>query len=427
MINVRQAAYLSVLRHYKENRFSNLEIDSAIKKYGFTGPDRSLFTVIVYGSIERRITLDYYLSACSVKPVDSLDPEVMAILLTGAYQILFLDRVPDHAAVNEAVECAKKYKPASKGFVNAVLRKLISVKDSLELPSDRIKNLSVRYSMPEWIVSLWQEQYGDAEDILCGIDKPPTITLRTNTLVNTRAELMEKLGDTPCEYTETSPDGIHILRGISFEELEELCGNGAYVQDEASQMAVRAVDAVPGEFIIDTCCCPGGKTFGIAMCMENKGKVLALDLHKSKLSLVEKGANRLGIDIIETREHNSKNAIPEYIGSADRVLCDVPCSGLGVVAKKPETRYKNREDIARLPEIQYAILQASSSYLRSGGTLVYSTCTLNKSENENIVGRFISENSGYILENMTTYFPKAGKTDGFFVAKIKKTSEEKIL
>lgn len=425
MINIRQAAYLSVLRHYKDNKFSNLEIDSAIKKYNIEGPDRSLFTVLVYGTIERRITLDYYLSACSAKPLSSLDAEVLAILRIGAYQILFLDRIPDHAAVNEAVECAKKNKPASKGFVNAVLRKLISVKNTLELPSDRAEYLSVKYSVPAWIVAMWQAQYGDAEKILTGIDTPPTMTLRTNTLVNTRDELMAKLSGIPCEYTESSPDGIHILKGISFEEIEKLCASGAYVQDEASQMAVRAVDARPHELVIDTCCCPGGKTFGMAMCMENKGQIIALDLHKSKLSLVTKGARRLGIDIIETREHNSKNAIHEYIGKADRVLCDVPCSGLGVVAKKPETRYKKQEDIERLPEIQYDILKASSAYLKNGGTLVYSTCTLNKRENEDIVNKFLSENKDFKLVDMTTYFPKAGRTDGFFVSKILKTDNGK--
>lgn len=418
MINVREAAYRSVLRHYKDNKFSNLEIDSAIRKYKIEGADRSLFTVLVYGTIERRITLDYYLSSCSVKPLDELDSEVLAILRIGAYQILFLDRVPDHAAVNEAVECAKRNKPSSKGFVNAVMRKLITVKTTLELPKDRVKLLSVKYSVPEWIISMWLNQYEDPEKILRGMDTAPTITLRINTLVNSRQELMEKLVDIPCEYTESSPDGIHILKGISFDELEAVCGNGAYVQDEASQMAVRAVDAHPDDFVIDTCCCPGGKTFGMAMCMKNRGKILALDLHKSKLSLVTKGAQRLCIDIIETREHNSKNALNEYISKADKVLCDVPCSGLGVMAKKPETRYKKQEDIERLPEIQYAILKASSSYLKRGGTLVYSTCTLNKKENEDIVNKFISENKDFQLNDMTTYFPKAGKTDGFFVAKL---------
>ncbi len=421
MITVREAAYRSVLRWQKDNKFANLEIDSAIKKYDLSGPDRSLYTILVYGTIERRITLDYYLSACSSKPLDKLDTEVLAILRIAAYQILFLDRIPDHAAVNEAVETAKRYKPSSKGYVNAVLRKLISA--DVKLPTERIQNLSVRYSMPEWIIELWERQYGDSEEILKGIDKAPCMTLRTNTLVNSREELKSKLVDIPCEYTESSPYGIHILTGISFDEIERLCGNGAYVQDEASQLAVKTLEAQPDEFIIDTCSCPGGKTFGIAMCMENRGRILALDLHKSKLSLVTKGALRLGIDIIEVAEHNSKNAIPEYIAKADRVLCDVPCSGLGVVAKKPETRYKNREDIERLPEIQYAILNSSANYLKDGGTLVYSTCTLNKHENEEVVNKFIENNKGYTLEAMTTYFPKTGKTDGFFVAKLMKKSD----
>lgn len=419
-MNVRKAAYLSLMRCCKDNKFANLEIDSAIKKYDLSGADRSLYTVLVYGTIERQITLDYYLSHCTQKPLCGLDVEVLTVLRLSAYQILFLDRVPDHAAVNEGVELIKKQKPSAKGFVNAVMRKLISIKGTLKLPDNREEYLSVKYSVPRWIVAMWLDQYNDAEEILKGIDTPPTITLRTNTLVNTRQELMSKLGNIPTEYTDTSPDGIHILRGISFEEIEELCQNGAYVQDEASQMAVRAVDPQPGELVIDSCCCPGGKTFGMAMCMENKGRIIALDLHKSKLSLVTKGALRLGIDIIEVREHNSKNTLSEFIAEADRVLCDVPCSGLGVIAKKPEARYKKQEDIDRLPEIQYEILKASSAYLKSGGVLVYSTCTLNKRENENVVDKFISEHTEYVLEEMTTYFPKAGKTDGFFVAKIKK-------
>ena len=420
MTGAREVAYRSVLRWQNDNKFANLEIDSAIKKYDLSGPDRSLYTILVYGTIERQITLDYYLSACSAKPLSRLDAEVLAILRIAAYQILFLDRVPDHAAVNEAVETAKRHKPSSKGYVNAVLRKLISSKSDIGLPSDRIERLSVKYSMPAWIIELWEGQYGDSEKILKGIDKAPCMTLRTNTLVNTREGLKAKLGDIPCEYTEDSPYGIHILTGISFEETEKLCGNGAYVQDEASQLAVKTLDAHPDEFIIDTCSCPGGKTFGIAMCMENRGRILALDLHKSKLSLVTKGAARLGIDIIDVREHNSKTPIEEYLGKADRVLCDVPCSGLGVIAKKPETRYKNKADIDRLPEIQYAILNSSAAYLKDGGTLVYSTCTLNKRENEEVVNRFMENNKGYTLEAMTTYFPKAGKTDGFFVARLQK-------
>ncbi len=422
MITAREAAYRSILRWQNDKKFANLEIDSAIKKYDLSGAERSLYTILVYGTIERKITLDYYLSHCSDKPLESLNAEVLSVLRIAAYQVLFLDRIPNHAAVNEAVETAKRHGArGSDKFVNAVLRKLISAREYIKLPEDRIENLSVKYSVPEWIIELWQDSYGeeDCVAILEGMDKPPVITLRANTLVNSKEELYDKLtaANIPCE---TVVDGVRVLKGISFEDIEEICGNGCYVQDEASQLAVKAVGALPGEFVIDTCACPGGKTFGIAMSMDNTGKVLALDLHKSKLSLVTKGAQRLGIDIVEVSEHNSKNTIEEHIGKADRVLCDVPCSGLGVMAKKPETRYKNREDILRLSEIQYSILTASASYLKNGGRLVYSTCTLNKAENEDVVNRFISENQGYTLDSMTTYYPEAGKSDGFFVSVITK-------
>lgn len=418
MITAREAAYKSLVRCARDNKFANLEIDSAIKKFGLEGPERSLYTVLVYGTIERMLTLDFYLSKCSDKPLDKLDFSVLTVLRLCAYQILFLDRIPDHAAVNESVELAKRNAPkGSAGFVNAVLRKLISCKDSTELP-----DLSIRYSVPGWITELWCSQYGEkkAVEILEGMDKPPVMTLRTNTLVTDRDALLELLisKGIKAEKTEHSSVGIHIMQGISFAEIEEICGNCAYVQDEASQLTVEAVGACPGEFIIDTCSCPGGKSFGMAMTMNNRGRLLSLDLHKSKLSLVEKGAQRLGIDMIETREHNGKTYIEEFCHKADRVLCDVPCSGLGVMAKKPETRYKEREAVERLPEVQYDILTASANYLKDGGVLVYSTCTLNKDENERVVERFLAENDDFTLESMITHFPERGKSDGFFHARL---------
>lgn len=417
MISAREAAYRSLIRCYKDNKFANLEIDSAIKKYSLEGAERNLYTVLVYGSIERMITLDHYISKCSDKAISSLDTEILCILRLSVYQIVYLDRVPNHAAVNEGVELAKKYAKSAKGFVNAVLRRVIATYKDIELPS-----LSVKYSIPEWVTELWISQYGEekAVEILEGMNTPPTMTLRANTLVNSRDELLQKLldADVKAALTENAATGVHILEGISFEKIEEICQNGAFVQDEASQLCVETVGALPNEFIIDTCACPGGKSFGMALAMENKGKLLSLDLHKSKLSLIEKGAARLGINIIESRENNSKNAIAEFIGKADRVLCDVPCSGLGVMAKKPETRYKEKESVIRLPEIQYEIVNASAAYLKSGGVLVYSTCTLNKEENEHVVEKFINNNPNFTLENMTTYFPVSGKSDGFFIAKI---------
>ncbi|MBR5515645.1 MAG: 16S rRNA (cytosine(967)-C(5))-methyltransferase RsmB [Clostridia bacterium] len=423
MISAREAAYRSLVRCYKENKFSNLEIDSAIKKYGIEGAERALYTVLVYGSIERLLTLDHYISKCSDKPVAKLDIEVLCILRMTAYQIIFLDRIPNHAAVNEAVELAKKYaSKGSKGYVNAVLRRLILTYNDIVIP-----DLSVKYSIPKWIVDLWSSQYGKEKtvEILEGMNTPPTMTLRVNTLVNTREELLQKLKDAGIKacITESASNGIHILEGISFEKIESICQNGAFVQDEASQLCVEAVGALPEELIIDTCACPGGKSFGMALSMNNKGHIISLDLHKSKLSLVENGAKRLGIDIIDAREHNSKNYIEEFYYKADRVLCDVPCSGLGVMAKKPETRYKDKESVERLPEIQYEILSASANYLKQGGTLIYSTCTLNKHENDYIINKFLDNHADFKLNKMTTYFPKAGKSDGFFVCSMIKNRE----
>lgn len=425
MISAREAAYRSLVRCARDSKFANLEIDSAIKKFGLEGAEKSFYTVLVYGTIERLLTLDYYISAVSDKPLAKLDLSVLTILRTAAYQMMFLDRIPVHAAVNEAVELAKKNAPkGSAGFVNAVLRKLIAQKDRIELPTKKREYLSIRYSIPEWIISLWLDCYGEEKtiEILSSIDESAKITLRTNTLVTTRDALLSLLAENNVEAqaAETSKSGIHINQGISFAEIEEICKNSAFVQDEASQLAVETVGAMPGEFVIDTCACPGGKSFGMALCMDNRGRLVSMDLHKSKLSLVEKGAERLGIDIIETREHDSKNIIEEYVGRADRVLCDVPCSGLGVMAKKPETRYKEKESVLRLPDIQYSILFASSSYVKHRGVLVYSTCTLNKAENEDIIERFLSENKGFRLEIMTTYFPVKGKSDGFFVARLYK-------
>lgn len=425
MISAREAAFRSLMRYETQGRYSNIETDSAIKKYGLLGSERALYTILVYGVIERKITLKYYLSHFCNKSYDKIDRDVRIIIEIAAYQILYLSRIPDHACVNEAVECAKRH--CSKGcdaFVNAVLRRFISGYKKIMLPSEKFAYLSVKYSVPEWIISLWYEFYGEngCEEILDGIDEPPAMTLRTNTLVISRDQLVSKLidSDFKAEITELSPYGIRLVSGASFSEVENFVQNDCYVQDECSQLAVIALDVKPGDFVIDTCACPGGKSFGIAMIMENKGRVLSLDLHKNKLSLVEKGANRLGIKIIETLEHNSRCTLTDYIGKADRVLCDVPCSGLGVIAKKPETRYKSHDDILRLPDIQYDILCASSKYLKSNGKVVYSTCTINKAENDDVVNRFISEHPDFELLSMTTYFPQRKKSDGFFVAVISK-------
>ncbi len=424
-VNVREAALNSIIRCEKDGRYSNIELDAAIKKYSLEGVDRAFFTALVYGVIEKSITLDYIISKYSKYELNELDTFVLNILRLGAYQALYLDRTPDFAVVNESVEMAKRRcKESVGGFVNAVLRSIIRNRDSLPMPdkSDRIKYYSIKYSLPEWMVELWCDCLGksEAEKIMEGLNRRPHITLRVNTLKISRDELIEKLKSegisvsaaSDCDSavvldTDCPIDALHIDDGL------------CYVQDISSQLCVKALDAHPDSTVIDTCSCPGGKSFGAAIDMENRGRVISLDLHKNKLSLIEKGAEKMGIGIIETREQDGTKYFEDYEELADYVLCDVPCSGLGVIAKKPDLRRKKAEDVERLPKTQYAILKNCCRYVKNGGTLVYSTCTLNPAENEDIAERFASENKSFELLESRTIFPSFDR-DGFYYALFKK-------
>ncbi len=427
---VREAALLSLLRWEKEEKYVNLEIDAAIRRFGYTGADRRFFTALVYGVVEKTVTLDYLIRCFSSLPFDRIGPEVRMILRLGGYQILFLDRVPDSAAVNESVTLAHKYSNrGAAGFVNGVLRHLVRRKDDLPWPepgSDEYR--SVRYACPEWLCRMWRTTYGETkcESLLAAFDRHPLPTLRVNTLKTTRKELIDRLsvGGIPCRPTVLSPDGIALTETVPIDDLpleEGLC----FVQDEASQLCAAAVGARPGETVIDTCACPGGKSFGIGMAMKNEGRLLSFDLRENKLSLVRRGAERLGLTCLKAAAADGTVSDPALRGIADRVLCDVPCSGLGVLAKKPDLRRKKPEDLVRLPAIQYAILESGASYVRPGGTLLYSTCTLRTEENEAVVGRFAAAHPEFVpsSEGMpfgrasVTLFPDEHGTDGFFMAR----------
>ena len=430
-MNVREAAFLSLERCRSGDKFANLELDSAIKKYGLDGTDRGFFTVLVYGVIERKITLDHMIGSFSSIPVEKLDPKALTLLRLGTYQIMFLSRTPDSAAVNESVELAKRYlNKGTAGFVNGVLRSIVRNKEALPYPSREespIDYLSVYYSIPQWLCRRWTEDYGfhKAERMLEAVNVNPPITLRVNTLRTTRAELISILEEAGISATPTelSENGVRLPHGVPVSDLQALKDGLCFVQDEASQICVATLGAREGETVIDTCSCPGGKSFGAAMDMKNKGRLVSLDLHESKLSLVKSGAERLGIDIVEAAVHNGSSPREDLIGKADRVLSDVPCSGLGVIAKKPDLRYKSPDDIDRLPEVQKRILESSSKYVKTGGILVYSTCTVNKRENEDVVSAFLTAHPEFSLceEGMRTFFPDTDRTDGFFVAKMKKT------
>lgn len=428
----REAAYLSLMRCFRDKCYSNIETDSAIRKYSLSGADKGLYTTLVYGVIERRLTLDYIISTLSERPLERLDGEVLTILRLGLYQLTMLDRIPDSAAVNESVILAKKVKPSSASFVNALLRGFLRKysRDSLPYPdkSDREKYLSVRYSCGEEVIKFLSLS-GDPEPTLKAFESMQSVTLRVNTLRSSREELLEELSRLGIEASasEVSPFGIKLGATLP-EEVRVLIEDGrVFVQDEASQLAAIALSPKAGERVYDICACPGGKSFSLAMEMENKGELFAFDLHKNKLSLIESGAKRLGIDIIRIGEKNGSIYDEALASTADRILCDVPCSGLGVIAKKPELRYKSESEISGLPRVQYAILDNSARYLKPGGRLCYSTCTLNPRENDEIVEKFLTEHTDFEAVSFSvggfdapsgklTLRPETSGTDGFFIS-----------
>jgi len=435
MKNVRQTALEVLTRCDRDGSYSNLALDAAIRAGEFSPADRGLLTTLVYGVIERRITLDHIITQLSDRPLEQIDYGVLNILRLGLYQLRYLDRIPEHAAVHESVALAQR---KSTGFVNAVLRSYLRRSGKISFPAKEdgiIPYLSVTYSFPTALCTRFVEIFGEerAEDVLAAFAKHPTPVIRTNTLKNDRAALiaaLNRLGETgrECPMTE---DGI-LLDNAS--PLRDGVEQGLFfVQDNASHYCVRTLDAQPGDTVIDACCCPGSKSFGAAIDMQNRGRVLCFDLHKNKLSLVEAGAKRLGITILETDARDSRKYDPTLEGIADRVLCDVPCSGYGVIAKKPEIRYKDPADSAALPDIQLAILENNARYVKPGGVLVYSTCTLLPEENEGNIARFLERHPEFEMvpfahghetlaapDGILTLTPDVHGTDGFFIAKMRK-------
>lgn len=430
-MTARETAYRSLVDCERDGKYSNIELSKRLERTELSDADRALFTLIFYGVTEKKLTLDFFISHYSSKPIARLDRATLVLLRMGIYQILFADKIPDSAAVNETVKLAARYSARSKGFVNALLRKICAEKDRLPYPdeqSDPIKHLSVRYSTPEWICRLWQSDYPEqTRAMLEALSEHPPITLRTNTQKIGREALLEKCDAlAPCDF---SPYGVRLKRALPIDEISALARGEAFVQDEASQLAALALDPHENELVIDVCAAPGGKSFGAAMLMNDCGRVISLDVHENKLSLIKRESELLGLSSIETMAHDSTEPVPEFVGKADRVICDVPCSGLGVIAKKSDLRYRSEDGLDELCELQYKILCASAKYLKKGGVLVYSTCTLRKAENEDNVRRFIAENDSFALvpftlgtitaeRGMLTLFPGIYPTDGFFIAKL---------
>jgi 16S rRNA (cytosine967-C5)-methyltransferase len=386
-------------------------------------------TALIYGVIERKITLDYIISSLSSIPDSKIERETRNILRLGLYQLIYMGKIPAFAALNETVSLANK---RSKGFVNAILRSYLREGNKIEFPdkSNPIKYLSVHYSIGESLAQALLSSYSfdECKNILNAFSQIAPITLRVNNLKATRDEVFNELNG--ARLTDFSPDGI-ILESAAVSELECLKDGRVTVQDEASQLCCAALGATRGDVIVDACSAPGSKSFGAAIDMENEGKIFAYDIHENKLSLIDRSAKRLGIDIISTAAHDARAFISENEGVADKIICDVPCSGFGVAAKKPELRYKDPAESVRLPEIQLAILENVSRYLKAGGYLIYSTCTILPEENFGVVEKFLEKHGEFALspfsvadiearEGYVTLLPDEHGTDGFFICKIQK-------
>lgn len=433
MDNPRKLAHLSLIKADSVSSFSNIEVNTTISRSTLSPLDASLYTALYMGVIEKLLFLDYVIEQYSSKSLEKIDTETKNATRLGLYQLIFMDKIPDYSAINESVELAPK---RSKGFVNAILRSFLRNDKKIKYPSDKWQRISIEESIPCDMLKIFISSYGEdtAEKIAKTADTQRGISLRVNTLKSTEDEIKKELDALNISY-EVSPYASDIIYANgAISEIKSLIDSGCvFVQDASSRIATKILDAKRGEKILDACACPGGKSFSIAIDMQNSGSLLSCDLHKSKLSLIEKGAKRLGIDIIEVREQNGKEYVEELDSYFDRVLCDVPCSGLGVISKKPEIKYKEVSSINELPRVQYDILKNCSKYVKMGGVLVYSTCTINKKENEEVLERFLSENSGFepcefSFENIFskngayTFLTHINQTDGFFVAKMKRTS-----
>lgn len=420
----RKLAYDLLLKAERTRQYSNITLDNALKGEAMSDADKRLASILFYGVTERRITLDYRISALSDRALSELDPAVLTAIRLGLYQLIYLDRIPPHAAIKETVDLVSR---KSSGFVNAILRAHTRAPE-LSLPpiGEHDSYLSVKYSVGLPLVRRLISIFGEgAEDILCGFDHIPDLTLRVNTLKVSREALSDHLHDS--QFTKNASTGLHTHGSV--REMYGFDDGLFFVQDEASQICVEVLAPNAGDTVLDICSCPGSKSFGAAITMNNKGKIKAFDLHENKLSLIRSGAQRLGIDIIETCAHDGRVPIDELIGSADKVLCDVPCSGFGVLAKKPELRYKDPAESDGLPNIQLDILNNACRYLRVGGVLVYSTCTVLPAENEENIKRFLDTHTDFELVpwsvgaisapvGMLTLYPHIHMTDGFFIAKL---------
>ena len=437
--SARLAAAKTLAACRKRGAWSDAFLNNQIENRKLGKRDAALATKLCYGVLQNKTLCDFYISQFC--PLGKLEPLVLDVLRLSVYQMVFLTKIPPHAVVHEGVELVKALTGRrAAGLVNAVLRKIAAEKDHLPEPprGSEAEYLSIKYSHPEWLAEAFIGDLGaaGAAALLSENNREPPLTAQVNTQKTDLPALLARLEreGVAARPHPWLPDAVTLTGAGNLEALPAFRDGLFYIQDAAARCAVLAADLRPGDQVLDACAAPGGKSFAAAIQMNNTGRILACDIHEKKLTRLEAGRDRLGLSIIETAVKDTGQAWAELENAFDAVLADVPCSGFGVIRKKPEIREKSRADIERLPEIQLGILKAVSGYVKPGGTLLYSTCTLLREENEDVIRRFLAQAPGFAPEaftlpgsagdvktGMITLYPHIHETDGFFICKLKRT------
>lgn len=435
MIDIKRKLVIDGLIKVENSGFSNLVFSTLLDASKLDAQDKSFAAKLFYGSIERKLTLNYILQKFLSKPVAKMDKEIVAILQSGLYQMLYMEAVPAHAAINQAVSLCPVFKKTSaKGLVNAVLRKAEKVSLEKEEFKSELERLSITYSVGEDIINIIKRDYPESfEQILKGTFILPKLTIKVNTIKTTVDSLTQLFDQKHVTYEKTPLENCLELkyRG-SVVTIPGFRDGLFYIQGLTSQYAIEAAGIKENHKVLDLCAAPGGKSFAAAIALGNTGVVVSGDPNKSRLALIEDGAKRLGIENIVTLQ-NVGEVYDEKLGDKDIVLCDVPCSGIGIIPKKPDLRYKSMGNMAELCKMQQDIISTASRYVKLNGRLVYSTCTINRQENENIVEKFLAENDNFKLvkqncpvegvvnvDEKITFLSHLTGFDGFFVAVMEK-------
>lgn len=423
MANARKIALKALLQVRSNAAYSNITLNKLLNDSKLSDYDKSFTTALFYGVLDRTLTLDYVLSKHIKSPLKKVSPFVLENLRSALYQIMFMDKIPESAAVNETVKIVKASKQKNlSGFVNGVLRNIL--REGASLPDgDSVNDLSVRYSCPQWIVSSLLTDYGleNTKEFLEHSLSAPNVILRVNTLKTDAESLLSELLDLKIPAEKGLVENSVIIDGGIDVSHNGLYKNGLFhIQDSASQTAVKVLSPKSNERVLDLCSAPGGKSFTMAQYMENSGEIVACDIYNHRVELINNGAKRLGLEIIKPILNNAcvYNA---NLGTFDAVLCDVPCSGIGVIRRKPEIKYKSLEEYNDITQIQAQILDNADLYLKENGRILYSTCTVRKCENDFVVQRFLDKHPYYELKYQHTFMPHIDGTDGFYCALLQKS------